>query len=365
MGYLLAELVVMPLVAMRAPLSLRVQLPAPLFILGQSSWDGLRPSDYVLVLGDSYAQGNGDWLAEVDRSGNPPFHSTHLIHERTGRDVVSFGHSGAGSVAAMAYLVEKRFAALARMGFGRPAEVLVCFYEGNDLNNNLRAARRYFGLEDRSFESFTDEELDRAIAARARKGFWNGLSGNLYFPYTLLEVLQGRRMDDGHVGLEKRRPAPQDSNLVRVGDRVVSLGRTVQSPAMELTEPELAFAIRILERCLVRTRQRFGGVRVTLAYVPSPIACYHEIASETVRIRTYEGRADEYPASEIEARSGEIRRRVSGMVEALDMRFVDLTPHLREASRSERLHGEVDRMHFNERGYAIMGEILSRELTPR
>ena len=127
MGYLLAELVVMPLVAMRASLSLRVQLPAPLFILGQSSWDGLRPSDYVLVLGDSYAQGNGDWLAEVDRSGNPPFHSTHLIHERTGRDVVSFGHSGAGSVAAMAYLVEKRFAALARMGFGRPEEVLVCF----------------------------------------------------------------------------------------------------------------------------------------------------------------------------------------------------------------------------------------------
>ena len=47
-------------------------------------------------LGDSYAEGLGDWKAQRKRI-DEPFHSADIIHQITGRSILSFGHSAAGS----------------------------------------------------------------------------------------------------------------------------------------------------------------------------------------------------------------------------------------------------------------------------
>jgi hypothetical protein len=75
-------------------------LPAAADVLTQTSKSGYFPQNYVALLGDSYAEGYGDWLQQGGkRSG--PFHSAHIIQQQTGRDVVSFGIGGAGSAEAM------------------------------------------------------------------------------------------------------------------------------------------------------------------------------------------------------------------------------------------------------------------------
>ncbi|SVE59984.1 uncharacterized protein METZ01_LOCUS512838, partial [marine metagenome] len=51
-------------------------------------------------VGDSYAVGAGDWLNEIRKTsflGSPDYSSAHLIHKKTGIDVVSFGSGGVGS----------------------------------------------------------------------------------------------------------------------------------------------------------------------------------------------------------------------------------------------------------------------------
>jgi len=53
------------------PLRLQADLPADICVFAQSSKAGVLPRDPVVLLGDSYAQGYGDWLlaADPDRNG--------------------------------------------------------------------------------------------------------------------------------------------------------------------------------------------------------------------------------------------------------------------------------------------------------
>jgi hypothetical protein len=52
--------------------------------------------DYVALLGDSYAEGAGDWGAARTRI-DEPYSSADIIHQRTGLNILSFGVGGSGS----------------------------------------------------------------------------------------------------------------------------------------------------------------------------------------------------------------------------------------------------------------------------
>jgi len=84
------------------PLRLHGDLPEDVRVFAQSSKSGVVPRDPVLLLGDSSAQGLGDWLLETDPDRNGPFHSAHVINRLTGYDVVTLGMAGAGSAEGIA-----------------------------------------------------------------------------------------------------------------------------------------------------------------------------------------------------------------------------------------------------------------------
>jgi hypothetical protein len=368
-GYLALEAALLPWLAGRAPLRLSSRLPAPMYVLGESSKSGLLPRDWVLVLGDSFAGGYGDWLTEaLSQPGRPPFQATHVLHERTGRDVLSLGTGGADNVSSTAFLASKRFAALRRVGLSDPSDVLVYFYEGNDLNDNLRLARRRFELEARGLESYTDADLDRCIERRARAGFWAGLPGTLYAPYMLANLLGGKAQG-GTAGETKSElrlseepfSAPPDVNVFRAGELYAHLPGEGRGPALDLTEAETELALRLLAGSLRWTRKRFEGARFALVYIPSPMACY-EFSSARVAVRSYEGRESHYDASRSVPRSDELRERARRVAEACGFGWIDATPRVREAARGELLHGPRDFGHFNRAGYTLLGEILAEGL---
>ena len=122
------------------PLRLQADLPDDVSVFAQSSKAGVVPRDPVLLLGDTYAHGYGDWLLEADPDRNGPFHSAHVIHSISNRDVVTLGVSGAGSAEGMAAFPAIAYARAERAWYLRlplPHVVVIYFYEGNDLNNNL------------------------------------------------------------------------------------------------------------------------------------------------------------------------------------------------------------------------------------
>ena len=156
--YLLLEFVGFRFFLPYLPLKLHGSLPKGIRILAQPSKRSMIPREYIALVGDSYARGDGDWLLDSNAGGNPGFHSANLIYQATGRDVVAFGAPGAGSLTGLVSAPIGQFRYINASwphALTPPGVILVYFYSGNDFNNNL------LDLKLRFHPSFPGKEVER------------------------------------------------------------------------------------------------------------------------------------------------------------------------------------------------------------
>lgn len=375
------EFVLAPALLHRVPLAFHRSVhERAIGTLMQSSKARTIPRDYVALVGDSYAAGDGDWMRSVDAGSNPPFHSAHLIHDATGRDVLSFGYPGSGSLRALvseplgqtAYL-----ARTARYAIDDPRELYVYFYEGNDLEDNVEDLRRRFDedwdaerLYDAAyFRRFIDEEVLgrdhswlRAEGFRFRENFF--VVRNLR--YRLAERLAAWRAG-GTAAPEapptRARGKGPRINRVVAGGEVVKVGRSLQGPGVVLEAGELERAVYVFEQALAVLVERFPGTRVTVVYVPSPLVSYASPDEEAwvfaVFFRERDGR---YARSAVVARSNAVCERIAQIAAAEGAGFADARPVLRAASERGVLHGPKDWRHFNRAGYQALADVVVADL---
>jgi len=138
-AYAIIELLFFRLFLPYLSLNLMTHLPDTAGVLVQNSKSGFVPHDYVALLGDSYAEGVGDWLWQAHGNRAKPYHSANVIHEATGRDVVSFGRAGAGSAEAVVLRPARILAGSECYLFPNiepPRDMFIYFYEGNDIDDN-------------------------------------------------------------------------------------------------------------------------------------------------------------------------------------------------------------------------------------
>ncbi len=404
----LLEFAVFPVFLNRVPLRLQMFLPDGIQVLAQSSKSGSIPEDYVLLVGDSYAQGRGDWLLDSDPDRNPPFHSAHVVHERTGRDVVSFARGGAGAIRGWVTEPEARFRYLEstyRFRLERPARVVAYFYEGNDLQDTLLELLFSFGVGDAERN-----------AAPGEPPLQNLLQSESPGPYYLRQTLEDDRLYDGEhyrthlfpeaadrhpLNRERQRlgvtdeffllrslfamaddsvrrvlgkkttvvdlwpNAPprrlvKEGNAIEVSGSAVAVERELQGPAMELNQNETRAALFATEQALIRLRSRFGA-SLLLVYLPSPASSY-SFARAPVVLQPTAGRPHRYSVREIAVRSAELRERMAAMAAKHQIEFLDVTPAIRASAREQILHGPRDWRHFNRLGYEVLGEQVSRAM---
>ena len=135
----------------KLPLRLYGLIDKDLRILAQSSKKSLLPKEYIAILGDSYAVGVGDWLDKARKNsffGSPDYSPAHLIHKKTGIDVVSFGQAGVGSFGGIWREPITQFLyinSIKDYQLSPPKYILIFFYEGNDLYNNIQFLSGYAG----------------------------------------------------------------------------------------------------------------------------------------------------------------------------------------------------------------------------
>src|SRR5262249_38039112 len=137
-GYASLELAVFRVLLPFMPSDIRPVLPEPAAVLTQHSKHDYLPNDYVALLGDSYAEGRGDWALQSNGDRGKPFHSADIIRAASGRDVVSFARGGAGSAEAIVLRPARTLPTSHCMLFPKiemPREIFVYFYEGNDIED--------------------------------------------------------------------------------------------------------------------------------------------------------------------------------------------------------------------------------------
>jgi hypothetical protein len=322
----------------------------------QNSKSEFVPHNYIAILGDSIAEGVGDWLLQANGDRTKPFHSADVIRRTTGRDVVSFGRVGAGSAQALVSRPATIFAGTDCYFFPRieaPQEMVVYFSEATDTGDNdrflSRVSRKYGNASDDSIDQVLLSELASVSRWKCRAYLTDTIARMAKFLFQ--HHVQGISFEAG----------PGNANtLIVAGEQV---------PAPRLHGPELAYsddqvldAMRVFERSLAWLRSRFPDVSTTVVYIPSPASIYTFAAEAIV---TGQGNQPTMTASpsQVAMRSDLMCDLLRAATLAHGAAYVDARPALRKAAKTSLIHGPIDWAHFNKAGQHILAEIVAQQIT--
>jgi hypothetical protein len=352
------------------PPNLRPYLPDRARVFGQTSSRPV-PYDYIALLGDSYAEGVGDWMLAAGGERHRPFHSADVIHAISGRDVVSFGRAGAGSAEAMVLRVTRSLGGGSCYAFrsvGAPRQFIVYFYEGNDLDDNNVLIERAIHARGPGLAAAVDSFLDRDYATASHLECYGHLAEMIERMGRF--VIRQRLRNERYIDLP-----PSPNRLVTA--EPPSVVPELQVPSMRLSEQELADGVTVFDRSLDWLRHRYPASRGTVIYLPSPASTYRYATAEVVGRDIYEpepsrksGRpvlvdGPAFAVTDVYARSQRICEEIRAAALRNGAGFMDSRPMLRAAGAQAPVHGPRDWKHLNEHGYRLLGALVAHHLGER
>ncbi len=314
--------------------------------------------DYAALLGDSYAEGAGDWLAARTRI-DEPYGSADIIHQRTGLNILSFGVGGSGS--AEGFVLSATWALNAGYCFifptpRRPASAIYYFYEGNDLNDNidfirtkLHLAPEAAGIEEASTRYFT-ETMGRMHVATCMKYFRDALHSMLHVAY--ISIFHPP---------QQLWSSTETSHAV-VGGGIASIPGGLQAPSMELDGRSTDAALQVFDAAMTWFIDKYPEIKLTVVDVPSVLTNYRLLDS-SVTTETYQYGSPVQPTAQIAPRSDAICERLRAITLRHGQKFLDARPAMREAASHVLIHGPLNWGHFNRIGYTRLGETVAAALT--
>jgi hypothetical protein len=359
-GYVMIEYAVFRVMLPVAPLDIHASLPAVADVLTQTSKSDYFPRDYIALLGDSYAEGYGDWLQQAQGKRNGPFHSAHIIHQQTGRDVVSFGIGGAGSAEAMVLRPAEVFPSSTCSIFPaieRPRQMLVYFYEGNDLEDNLRFIGRVGERYGRTDPDAIDRYLDEQYAASSLLRCHAQLAQTTFKQAEFLSQYYITGYAVRYCGT-----SVPSQNHILVRDQTIETP-SLQGAAPGLSDERIRAGMDVFAHSLAWLRKHFAGVPITMVYVPSPLTIYRQAGDDVSFCSFF---SSGLAAKALSERHHDLMRDMVARISAEQrVDFVDATPALREAASAGVIHGPHDWDHLNRSGYEALGTLLATHLQER
>ncbi|WP_319468038.1 SGNH/GDSL hydrolase family protein [uncultured Pseudodesulfovibrio sp.] len=320
--------------------------------IGQTSKQGTTPiPPYIAILGDSYGAGQGDWFADNRYNHNSRYQAAHVVQDITGRDVISLSRAGSGNYDGAAIYSVNTLRYLNKAGFDIPAPeaIVVYFYEGNDISDNLRFLERYYAPEYDEAKLFDDEYFSR-FADDMDKRFCQG-----ELPRTQDKFLVGNLLSRAVEGMiysarKKVKPLPQGTRYNAILDgKEVWLPDTIEADLTGYKPADIRKSVRLFERALKRVGDVWPDSRKIVAYLPSPLSTYaFQDAGAEARLHA----------------SKELDKLIEDAARRNGFDFIDFAPEVRNAARTKYLHGPKDWNHFNRAGYELLGTAIAKTLAP-
>ncbi len=360
-------------------------------ILGQYHKKTVIPTDYIALVGDSHALGSGDWYLEAVKKHKftqGDYHSAHILFNKTGRDVLSFGSLGADSLRGLVLSPIshfKYFNSLRNFKLKQPKEILVYFYEGNDLSENALSIDTLFRsgyamdrlYSPEYFKTFIEKEIlgtDLLYTGKVPFKNWlfcrfliESVGDNVYnevnrgikklkkiFLRTLgvasaeAEIIQVSPDFSGKVSIV-------DSDLALINGKEFAIPYHTQQPCLHLSAEQTKQGVYVFEQSLKYMAEFFNESKITLVYIPSPPSVYKWI-SPTVTFLM--GKKITYSTAKIYQRSDEIFQYIQTLSIKYNYPLIDTRPFLRTQALKEPLHGPRDWYHPNRKGYEAITEVI-------
>jgi hypothetical protein len=357
--YLMLELIFFRVMLPNFRFNLRPFLPETPGVLVQTTKAGYAPRNYVAILGDSYAEGVGDEILQVGGDEARSYHAAHVIHDLTGRDVVTFGKGGAGSAEAYVRLPTRAIEGSRCMIFPTvedPSQILAYFYEGNDIEENLaftaKVIQQYGRADARAIDAYLSEQYGTFGTWRCHLHFADNISRIVRF----LNEHYLKKTDPFHT-------SEKAENAFVIADKNAG-APAVLGPALAVEPEKIRTAVDVFDHSLAWLRQRFARAPITVVYIPSPLSTYRLAAPSVAYFMITDGgyQASASPAERVAANSDLICNLVRDVSVRHGTGFVNARPALRAAAAAQPIHGPIDWLHFNHAGYKVFGEFLARRL---
>lgn len=362
-AWLLAEYVLFKPMMRLLPVHMYNHMVREFRVLGQSSKDGVMPQPgYVALMGDSFAQGKGDWFIETGYNRYAGFHSAHLLQKDLGRDVLTFGRSGSGSVEGLIVepLQTERFLAREGVQLPEPSLILYYFYEGNDMEDNVMVLHSHL-YPDRP-EGFVPTRADleqfvRRVERVHASGQPREPQDGFLFGSFILRLLRDKVWNPvTHLFVEHEPVWPTGSvNRFLVDGEAVTVPDHLQGAALQMPRERLERSLMLFDVSLEYARELYRDVPMMVVYVPAPLTCYEVVSA---KVSTEYGSDRLFDASTVTERSDEIYAHVRAEAKKLGLPFIDTREALRRGARKELLHGPRDWRHLNRKGYEIFSRVV-------
>ncbi len=360
-----------------------------LYPLLQSSKKHVFPHRYIALLGDSYAAGMGDWATSAMEKPMAKYGSANLLYEATGRDVISFGSAGAGSVRGIVTEPITQLAYLRKYinpELESPDWILIYFYEGNDLYDNAAYFRysfpRLFDLSLQynkvTYQQYLQQfAIERDETTRMTKTddwlkHWPFLDVSDK-TFRMLAGFSPRSIvknDDYDSSLDPpwifggaSTKSPGTVNKVSVDGKLVQLPDALQAPALALNGEEWKQSWFAFEQSLQYARNAFPGSQFVLVYIPSVLSVY-DVQSAQVSVQTYERRSTIFPAQQLALQSRLMRSTFNEVAQQHQMPVIDTTDAMKLIGKQKLLHGPNDWNHLNKAGYTVLSDAILNQLEP-
>ncbi len=321
-------------------------------------WQASAPDpdkqSYIALLGDSYAAGMGDWNVEREQL-DQPYYSGDVIAAKLSRHVLSYGKGGASNSDALVLLPTRIMNAGRCLLFSDPLPpeaLIVYFYEGNDLRDNIKRMSEDAGIEP------GQADYAQAVAARLAELADSAARGQC-LGYIIKAVTN---LGTGLSRARSQRKVAEDHDTgqaVRVGGQVVLIPEQLQGPALDLDEAQIEAGFEVLDQSLRWLMNRFAHKPVLVVYIPAVLTSY-ELATDSVILPRI---PDALPRARVAEQSNRLCRRLREITLHNGAAFLDTRGALSAAGRNALIHGPRDWKHLNREGQTVLGTVVADAVT--
>lgn len=355
------------------PYAARISFGFGIYPLLQTSKEGTEPKNYIAIFGDSFGFGAGDHFGHVQYQSNPLFNVTHHLHQRMQRDFISFAIPGSSNlcgwiedpIVSMNYINATWFHHIEQ-----PSEILLYFYEGNDIQDTYRDLQdRYLiggyqkeKMEDASyFSEFIQKEMLERNQINIKSRQLNAGDNFMLLSYAenaKQEIEKREKFSEFIKSISEKKPKPGETNIAMIKNIATAMPDNLQPPPVEMQKEEISDTLIFIKSITQYVKNEYANSAISIIYIPSTITSYQMI-SDTVSI--YNPGGETQFSTDLARRiSNQLCNEIRDIAMTNNMGFYDTRSGITSHGRSNLLHGPFDWGHFNEAGYtALSNEIFN------
>ena len=295
-------------------------------------------SKALFIVGDSYAEGQGDLMLQDSYK----YSIGHFLDEKWRKNTNIFLAANGGShIPAQLFFLENHLRGDSKNLTGNPIKsdifnVILYFYEGNDLHNTFIGAKLPF----------------QSSRSKLRFQFpiYYALRTAVHLINEKISLIFTRELS-----LTKENNLPNKICVKNICRRMPLL----ESAPIELSEKQIINQITYLEDSVKKFSLNYPKANICFVYIPSPATIYSP-KQEFYPVRVENPQQIKIDAKSNNIKSLQVRRLLKDRMQFGLMTFVDTTKTLQNHALKKFLHGKLDLTHFNGHGYKLIAEVTSQ-----